>query len=193
MLRGTSQKKESSLSQDDFDELLAWLHLDRDQAGKIYEDIRQRLIRIFAYRGCPVAEDLADETINRVAKKVRDLRSTYVGNPLLYFHGVARYVYLEYVRLTPEPLPAVLISQAEKPEESELAYTCLEQCMGHLTPNNRAFVLEYFQDEKRAKIEHRKELTQRLGITLNALRIRAHRICTTLKKCMHECLETARL
>lgn len=190
-MSGTSQK-EWSLSQDSFDELLAWLHPDREQAGKIYEDIRQRLIKIFAYRGSPVAEDLADETINRVAKKVHEIRSTYVGDPALYFHGVARYVYLEYVKKTPDPLPHVLISEPEEPEESEVEYLCLERCMRHLTPNNSQLVLEYFQDEKRAKIEHRKELTERLGISLNALRIRAHRVCASLKKCMRECLEAAR-
>jgi RNA polymerase sigma factor (sigma-70 family) len=189
-LSGTSER-EWSLSQDNFDELLAWLHPNRDQAGKIYEDIRQRLIKIFTYRGSAVAEDLADETINRVAKKVRGIKSTYVGDPSLYFHGVARYVYLEYVKKTPDPLPPVLISKPEEPEESELEYACLEQCMSHLTPNNRELVMEYFEDEKRAKINHRKELTERLGITLNALRIRAHRVCASLKKCMRECLEAA--
>jgi RNA polymerase sigma factor (sigma-70 family) len=190
-LFGTSQK-EWSLSQDNFDELLAWLNTDRDRAGKLYEEIRQRLIKIFTYRGSPVAEDLADETINRVAKKVHEIKSTYVGDPLLYFHGVARYVYLEYAKKMQDPLPPVLISQPEEPQESELEYICLERCMNHLTPNNRELVLEYFQDEKRARIEHRKELTQRLGISLNALRIRAHRVCASLKECMQECLKTAR-
>jgi DNA-directed RNA polymerase specialized sigma24 family protein len=189
-LSGTSQR-EWSLSQDNFDELLAWLHPNRDQAGKIYEDIRQRLIKIFTYRGSAVAEDLADETINRVAKKVHAIRSTYVGDPSLYFHGVARYVYLESVKKTSDPLPPVLVGEPVVPQESELEYICLERCMSHLTPNNRELVLEYFQDEKRAKIEHRKELTQRLGITLNALRIRAHRVCASLKKCIRECLEAA--
>jgi DNA-directed RNA polymerase specialized sigma24 family protein len=189
-LSGTSQKG-WSLSKDSFDELLAWLHPDRDQAGKIYEDIRQRLIKIFTYRGSPVAEDLADETINRVAKKVHEIRSTYIGDPSLYFHGVARYVYLESIKKTQEPLPPVLASAPEEPRDSELEYNCLEQCMGRLTPGNRELVLEYFQDEKRAKIERRKELTQRLGITLNALRIRAHRVCAGLKKCVQECLEAA--
>ena len=90
-LNGTSQK-EWVLSQDTFDELLTWLNPNRDQAGKTYENIRQRLIKIFTYRGIAVAEDLADETINRVAKKVHEIRSTYIGDPALYFHGVARYV-----------------------------------------------------------------------------------------------------
>jgi DNA-directed RNA polymerase specialized sigma24 family protein len=168
-----------------------WLHPDRDEAGKIYEDIRRKLIKIFTFRGSPIAEELADETINRVAKKVSEIRDTYVGDPALYFHGVARYVHLEYLKKTPEPLPPVLISAPEEPQESELEYNCLEQCMSHLTPNNRELVLEYFQDEKRAKIERRKALTQRLGVSLNALRIRAHRVCASLKKCMQECLEAA--
>lgn len=189
-MSGTSQR-EWSLSQDNFDELLAWLHPDREQAGKIYEDIRQRLIKVFIYRGSSIAEDLADETINRVAKKVHEIRSTYIGDPTLYFHGVARYVYLEYVKQAPAPLPPVLISEPEEAEESELEYICLEQCMRRLTPDNRKLVIEYFQDEKRAKIERRKELTQRLNISLNALRIRAHRVCASLKKCMRKCLETA--
>ena len=190
-MSGSSQK-EWSLSQDSFDELLAWLNPDRDKAGKIYEDIRQRLIKIFTYRGSPIAEDLADETINRVAKKVHEIRSTYVGDPSLYFHGVARYVYLEYVKKRPDPLPPVLVSEPEESQDSELEYTCLERCISHLTPNNRELVLEYFQDEKRARIDRRKELTERLDISLNALRIRAHRVCASLKKCMRECLETAR-
>ncbi|HJU52991.1 MAG TPA: hypothetical protein VJ715_00400 [Pyrinomonadaceae bacterium] len=190
-MKGTAQR-EWVLSQESFDELLDWLHADREQAGKIYEEIRYRLIKIFLYRGSTIAEDLADETINRVARKVREIRSTYVGNPTLYFHGVARYVYLEHIKQTPEPLPHVLVNPPDEPDESELEHRCLEQCMGHLTPHNRELVLEYFQDDKRAKIEHRKELTQRFGISLNALRIRAHRVCASLKKCMRECLETAR-
>jgi DNA-directed RNA polymerase specialized sigma24 family protein len=189
-LKGTSQR-EWVLSQETFDELLAWLHTDREQAGKIYEEIRNRLIKIFMYRSSAVAEELADETINRVARKVHEIRGTYVGNPSLYFHGVARYVYLEHVKKMPDSLPHVLVSPPIEPDESELEHRCLEQCMQHLTPHNRELVLEYFQEDKRAKIERRKELTQRFGITLNALRIRAHRICAHLKKCLHECLETA--
>lgn len=187
-----ASKKEWTLSQDIFDELLAWLSPDRERAGTIYENTRHRLIKVFMYRGSTVAEDLADETINRVAKKVREIRATYVGDPSLYFHGVARYVYLEHTKKTmAEPLPPVLVSEPFEPDESELEYSCLERCLEHLAPHNRQLVLEYFQEDKRTKIERRKELTQRLGISLNALRIRAHRVCANLKKCMSECLQTA--
>ena len=83
------------------------MHPDRDQAGQKYEDIRRRLIRIFIHRGCITAEDLADETINRVARKVREVRDNYNpgDDPALYFYGVARNVYREYLKRRPEPSP----------------------------------------------------------------------------------------
>ena len=56
------------LTQEDFDRLLRWLDANLEAAGKEYEAIRQRLIKIFARRGCSEAEDLADETINRVTE-----------------------------------------------------------------------------------------------------------------------------
>jgi hypothetical protein len=49
-------------------------------------------------------------------------------------------------------------------------------------------VLQYYQEEKRAKIEHRKRLAERLGIELNALRIRAYRIRAELYECIRLCL-----
>ncbi len=62
--------KEWTLTQAALDSLLAWLDPDRDRAGAKYEAIRTRLIKVFVCRGCPEAEDLADETINRVASKL---------------------------------------------------------------------------------------------------------------------------
>ena len=98
-------KKNWVLSQESFDALLDWLDPDREVAGQKYEDIRQRLIRIFASRGCAAAEDLSDETINRVANKVREVRPTYVGNPALYFYAVGNKVHREYLRRKPQPVP----------------------------------------------------------------------------------------
>ena len=73
-------------------------------------------------------------------------------------------------------------------DETELEYECLEACMSKLPPEQRELVLEYYQDEKRAKIEHRKRLSERLGVELNALRIRAYRIRAVLHECIRGCL-----
>lgn len=180
------------LTEESFEELLAWLNPDREQAGEKYEDIRNRLIRIFIHRGCMSAEDLADKTINKVARKVHDLREYYVGDPAHYFYGTARNVYFEYstdqaeLTVLPEVIPAPVPDG--DPEESESQHKCLDECLQNMTPKDRDLLLEYYREEEGAKIEQHKEMARRLGITINALRIMIYRLRTSLKKCMHNCL-----
>lgn len=185
-------KKESAPTQEAFDSLLNWLHSDRELAGQNYEKIRLRLIKIFACRGCHEAEELADESINRVTAKVEELARTYKGDPSLYFYGVASRVYLEWVRKKslqsqiPPPAP---------PEPSEAtdgdAYECFDECMDQLPEETSQLLLRYYQDEKHAKIDNRKRLAQELGLGINALRIRAHRMRMQLQKCVESCLDRA--
>jgi DNA-directed RNA polymerase specialized sigma24 family protein len=178
--------KDWSLTQENFDALLLWLDPNREQAGQTYERIRLRLIKIFTCRGCFEPEDLADETINRVAKRLKDIVDEFVGDRSLYFYGVASKVYLEYLRRKPAPS---LPPPRRDSQEVEMEYQCLERCMERLTSDNRELVLQYYQEERRAKIDHRRLLAQRLGIALNALRIRAHRIRLNLLECVQQCLQ----
>lgn len=179
-------KKEWVLTQEAFDALLDWLDPNRDIAAQKYETVRSRLIKIFACRGCLDAEDLADETINRVTSKLPEIQATYTGEPARYFYGVANKIHLEYTRRKPVPR---LPEPKTDCEQAELEYACLDRCVAKLPPENRELVLSYYQEEKHAKIEHRKHLAKKLGIAANALRIRAHRIRTALEECVKECLE----
>ena len=179
-------RKNWVLTQESFDSLLAWLDPNRDEAGRKYEDIRRRLVKIFVCRGCFEPEDLADETINRVTQKLAEIKDSFAGERARYFCGVAHKVHLEYrrKRIAPRVLPVV----PEK-DEHEVEFNCLEKCMEQtLTPNNRVLVVEYYQEGKSAKIEHRKKLADQLGIGLNALRIRAFRIRASLEKCVQHCV-----
>jgi DNA-directed RNA polymerase specialized sigma24 family protein len=189
-------KKEWVITQEAFDGLLDWLDSNREQAAQEYEKIRTRLIKIFTCRGCGEADDLADETINRVTSKVDSLARSYSGDPALYFYGVAQKVHLEYLRA--RPLLQNSMDAGRKPgsvhlveadNDIEQEYACLEQCMNQLTAENRRLVLDYYQDEKRAKIERRRKLAEEIGIAVNALRIRAHRIRLQLQQCVTACLE----
>jgi DNA-directed RNA polymerase specialized sigma24 family protein len=180
--------KDWVLTKESFDALLAWLDPDRDEAGRKYEGIRLRLIKIFVCRGCREAEDLADETINRVSRKLKEIESTYSGEPARYFYGVANKVHLEYLRRKPVP---VLPPPTDVSDDVEKEYACLERCIQNLTPNNRMLVLQYYQEEKKAKIDHRRKLSNQLGIALNALRIRACRIRASLLECVESCLNEA--
>lgn len=176
------------LTQESFEALLTWLDPNREVAGQKYEDIRTRLIKIFACRGCYEPEDLADETINRVTNKLEEIEATFIGERARYFYGVANKVHLEYLRRRPAP---PLPPPTNNSEEAERRGQCLDQCISKLTSENRELVFQYYQEEKRAKIEHRKHLANRLGIAVNALRIRAHRIRRSLQDCVRECLEEA--
>jgi RNA polymerase sigma factor (sigma-70 family) len=181
-------KNEWNLNQDAFDKFLAWLSPNREQAANKYEEIRRKLIKIFACRGCAEAEDLADETINRVIRRMQEMIDSYVGDPALYFYGVARNVHLEYVRKSPPVLP---LPPADPPQQKEREWECLESCLERLSKENRRLVLEYYKAERRAKIDHRKEMADRLGIAPNALRIRMHRIRASLQECVVGCLNRA--
>lgn len=181
---GSAQKQSRpDVTPEDFERLLEWLDRDRDNAGHKYEQIRVRLIKIFNCRGCIDAEHLADETFNRVSRKIQQVAPTYVGNPALYFYGVADNIYREYVKkrsALPEPAPV-------SAHEDEARYECLEECMEHLSPQNRELILAYYGDEGRAKIDKRQDLATRLGIGANALWIRTHRIRESLRVCVSKC------
>ena len=178
------------LTKDSLDGLLATLHPDRDQAGREYEKIRSRLVKLFQWRGCVSPEDLTDETLNRVAKKVeageaiRDIQS-YVG-------GVARLVWLESVkagqrqRLTLDQLSQ--LDTTPEPESTKQRLACFESCLSALPAASRELIVDYHRKEKSARIELRKQLAKKLGIQLNALRIRAHRIRLELEECVANCM-----
>lgn len=182
-------------TQEHFDMLLAWLDADRERAGEKYEDIRHSLIKIFLWRGCSRAEDLADEVINRVMRKLDQLLGTYQGDPAVYFYGVARILLLEYQRREfklDAPLTTFEAAAPESDPESDqeaLKLACLELCLQELTEDDHKLVLRYYQKEKSAKIDFRKELAEQIGATTNLLRVRVFRIRNILNKCITNCLK----
>jgi DNA-directed RNA polymerase specialized sigma24 family protein len=184
-------KKDWELTEEAFNKFLAWLHPDRDRAAEIYESLRERLVTLFAARRCPDAEDLADETINRVIKRAQEMANSYRGSPIPYFITVANHLYLESVanRSTHTDLPVDLPDRSNPSPQDERDHECLAECLERLTPSNRSLVLEYYSEDRQAKIDHRKKLADKRGIAVNALRIRTHRIRVELQKCMNECLE----
>ena len=180
------RRKERDLTQAAFAKFLAWLDPSPDEAGKRYEVIRRRLIKMFICRGCDCPEELTDETINRVIIRIQDIGETYIGDPALYFYGVAHHVHLEFRRKkTRYPSSSPAVGDARP----EAQYECLEECIAGLMPRSRELVLRYYQEERQAKIKLRKQLAMQLGIPLNALRIRACRIRTNLLTCMLQCLQ----
>jgi RNA polymerase sigma factor (sigma-70 family) len=192
MDRGSVSKSEWTLSGEALAGFLACLDLDSDRAGEKYESLRLMLMKFFDWRGAHFPEECADETINRVIRKI-DEGETIRDIPT-YCHGVARLVLLEKLkspesrRADFEELPPDALV-APEPEEKDEKQECFEWCLKELPVESRQLILHYYSDEKREKIDRRLALAQRLGIPLNTLRSRAQRIRNRLEECVNGCIK----
>jgi RNA polymerase sigma factor (sigma-70 family) len=168
---------------------LACLDADADRAGEQYEALRLRLVKFFDWRGAHFPDECADETINRVIRKLdageslRDIET--------YCLGVARLVFLETLKrpdrqhVTLDDAPDLAAPEAEDDDEQR---RCFGHCLQELPPESRQLILLYYQDERRDKINNRQAMADRLGIPLNALRSRVQRIRDRLERCVEDCL-----
>jgi RNA polymerase sigma factor (sigma-70 family) len=179
--------RESNINKEEFEKFLHWLDTDRDAAGQKYELIRDSLIKIFYARGCyDAAEELADETIDRVIKKIDKLAETFEGEPARYCHGVAKNVFLEYLRRpkTAELPPDIMEQIKVDMTENEADIRSLHKCLKKLKPEQRRLIVGYYEGEKGDNIKRRKEIEQEFNITNETLRIRIYRIKKNLQECI---------
>ncbi|MGA9995803.1 MAG: sigma-70 family RNA polymerase sigma factor [Pyrinomonadaceae bacterium] len=195
--------KNLSITEKDFEQLLSWLHQDREEAARQYEKIRHSLIKIFTWRGYSDAEDLADETINRVTRKISTVAPKYVGNAMQYFYAVANNLMLETDRrkrlqlplrgLEPEPTYMPLEDKLIEEDIVERELKALEECLKKLRVQDRELITEYYSRERKTKLSVRKKLAQKYDLRSNALRVRVHRIRAVLEKCIRNKIEGEKL
>lgn len=168
---------------------LSVLDEDPERAGEQYEIIRRKLVKFFEWRGSTTSEELADETLNRLARKIDEGEA--IRNLSAYIGGMARLVWLEALKEQERARDALedLRASSHNPSQTDSQrIECFELCLEGLLPENRALILDYYRAEKSDKIRLRKQLAEKLGTPLNALRIRAHRIRLQLEKCVGDCL-----
>lgn len=177
-----------NLTEEELNNLLAWLDPNREGAARKYQTIHQRLTKIFAVKGCREPEELADETINRVARKADKVAENYQGDPANYFFGVAKKVFLEYQRIKVEFVPVPFNLSAPETHEAadKLEFECLEHCLQKLIPAKRQIVRRYY--DAGAGADAREALAKLLGVKPNALRVKVFRIMSELEECMNKCL-----
>jgi DNA-directed RNA polymerase specialized sigma24 family protein len=184
-----------ALTQPAFDKLLYSFSPDRQEAARQFEQTRIKLIRFFEWHATDSPEERADETFNRAARRIYE--GEQIDNLIGYLYGIAHFVFKEALKereRAPLPLETAERKVFEAPvedEEREQRLRCLDTCLKELASDDRLVILGYYQEEKRAKIEFRKQMADRLGIGLNALRIRAYRIRAKLENCLIQCLGQA--
>jgi DNA-directed RNA polymerase specialized sigma24 family protein len=185
----------SALTAAAFTKLLARLDADRERAGDKYEDLRRTLIKFFEWRGAPFPEDHADETFNRVARKLDE--GVEIRSVGAYCHEVARLVLLEAWKgtdgkrdqLDASRPDAASASAPDATLERELLLSCLEDCLSRLPAESRALIIEYYSDEQSRRIERRKALAEALGLKREALANRAQRLRDKLEQCVTRCFD----
>lgn len=187
----TTNLNETILTPRNFEMLLKWLNEDREIAGYKYESIRFKLKKFFYARGCTHAEELADATIDRVLNKIEVLQKNYIGNPILYFMGVAKYVFLEYVKkdFEKELPPNLTDKDWFNDDDTEHLYFCLHESLQKIPAKEREFILEYYSGSKKDKIRRRKQMSRKLNISNQTMHVQAFRIRTKLHKFFMENLD----
>src|SRR5206468_762517 len=113
-----------------------------------------------------------------------------------YCFGIARLLLFEVQRTKQHHATALdQLTRARIASNTGEAVThdLLETCLDRLPAESRRLVLDYYQGEKRGLIERRKALADRLGIPINALRLRASRIRLQLEKCVEKSLREIHL
>lgn len=179
-------KANKEVTREKFASFLEWLSPDSDSAGEEYERLRFRLCTFFAQRQCSFADELADETINRVILKSAEEQ---IENKIAYCYGVARNVYRESLRKERTHLDIDEVTIAAKaPEEQSFSGECLDKCLGELPLATRNLLLDYFSEARHAKIELHRRLSENMQATQTALRMRVMRSKQKLKLCVLECM-----
>jgi DNA-directed RNA polymerase specialized sigma24 family protein len=194
---GGRGQREDGLTAEGFAALLVQLDPAPDLAAEKYETIRRKLIRLFEWRGCTAPEDLADETINRVARRLAEGIELRSNDPYGYFCGVAHLVYKEVLRraarehraIESQGWPPASFTAEDEPADSRLEG--LRRCLDRLPPDQCDLILRYYRGEDRpgeSNIRNRQSLAHDLELPMNALRIRVHRVRRKLESCVQASL-----
>jgi DNA-directed RNA polymerase specialized sigma24 family protein len=192
-------REEPRITKVAFTRLLEWLDDGVESHGERYLEMRRRLVSYFDRRNRLAADDLADETLTRVGRTLEQTGAIATKPPARYCYVVARFVLLEDVRRDPRHVPldeswhgAAGRGGGRPGSDPALAVReqrldCLDRCLQELKPDHRQLIVEYYADVRRQKIERRRDLANTLGISMNALGIRAFRIRDALMACVEGC------
>ncbi len=196
-MRKGEAKKNWTITSDAFRRLLEWLDEGDDSDGHKYLEMRRRLVNYFDRKNCRAPDELADETLNRAARRLEEEGKIESETPAKFCYITARFVFLEHLRDADKKDVSLderveqskaAVNDGEERKSREKMLDCLERCTTRLEPLNRKIITSYYFGEERAKIESRRALAQSLGISTNALTIRACRIRDKLQSCVSECV-----
>lgn len=188
-----SKELHSAIPKDALNQLLRRLHPDPSEAAEQYLRLRYKLVGYFEFERYANADDLADEVLDRLARRLS--AGDDVEHLGAFALGVARLVAREArqheVEAGRKLQEFVRVSAGASLVKDESALNCLDGCLGRLAPESRAFILAYYSGDRSERIENRRRLAAGLGVDPAALRNRALRLRAHLEKCLKGCLGPA--
>ena len=188
------------LTQEEFSALLGRLHGDQNQAALKYEALHFKLRKFFQWSSCSSAEELADETLNRTARKLY-AGAEHILDVEAFAWGIAKRIRQEGRKKDARTVglsqvPDNKISDAGASLDTilrriqvEQELQCLRSCLRRLPEEDQEIFLDYRVD-KVHHLEKRKQLAERFGLTSGALRVRVIRLREKLEKCVMRCLKS---
>lgn len=202
MANANSSFSRNELTAVQFDELLRRLDADRERAGTKYEEIRWKLIRFFQWNSCMAAEELVDETLNRVAERLAE-RGEAIEDVAAFAWGVAKKLRQEAFRREAKMVFFPDIPDAEnltverawshvagEHAHDDRRLRCLRMCIQYLATGERRLLMAYHAP-RQGRVQARLQLARQNGITMTALRVRINRLRFKLEECMKRRLATA--
>lgn len=88
----TELKKNWTLTSDAFNRLLEWFDEGINSDGRNYLQMRERLVAYFDRKNCLTPDDLTDETLNRVARRLEE-SVIESETPAKFCYITARFVF----------------------------------------------------------------------------------------------------
>lgn len=162
-----------------------WLRSDRE-----YCRVKDMLILFFSSRECGAESDeLADQVFDQVEKRLvndPDFVEEFEGPPIRWFWGVAR----KFLAKARQRRKIYALPEPVGPEDRHQRLDCLDQCLSRMIDRQKTLILEYYGYEEGEKIAHRKKLAKRMGLTMNALRLRTFKIRRPIQQCVSDCLKS---
>jgi DNA-directed RNA polymerase specialized sigma24 family protein len=173
-------------------ELLSLLHPDEGHAAVEYQKLQQRLGRFFDWNNAQDPMTLADEVLDRLAKRAAEPGiSEGVQNVSAFALGIARHILQEEARRQLKMAEVsrhwqTMESFSTQEPEYEVLEDALQRCLGKMRPERRRLIEAYYRYNGGEKIKMHQELAEAEGLSLNALRNRALRTRQELETCIRK-------
>jgi DNA-directed RNA polymerase specialized sigma24 family protein len=155
--------------------LLARLGTDPEAAATEYRRLHLRLLAFFESHGSLEPGRDADETLDRLARKLRE--GYVIRDVPAYVHGLARNVLREAWRRArrEEGAREALRALPPPPASDAFLWDSFDRCLAQLEPDRAELLVAYYSAARRSNQAWRAELAASRGLSLNALRIRVFR------------------